>query len=134
MKNPVSWSARGGAISLQADDFYLIANGTKYLGDAPSLSIHSDPGTAQSTTLELTWTEKSVEMRFFIYVVADSTTWSANEIRTYNGATPGDWIYYQASAGYFSTPLGASFHGNLDADSTTPTGSIHLENATFKAL
>jgi hypothetical protein len=134
LKNPVAWSARGGAITLAADDFYLIANGTKYLGDTATLSIDSDAGTPQYTTLELTWMENAVEMRFSIYVAADSTNWYASELRTYNGAAEGDWIYYDAGGGYFTTPLGASFHGDLDALSTTPTGSIHLENATFKAL
>jgi hypothetical protein len=132
-KNPVSWSARSGEVTLSADDFYIMANGTKYLGEGTNIDVHSDPGTSQYTTLELTWMENAVEMRLYIYFNSDGTSWWSNEMRTYNGmaGSAEDWIYYYDT--YFKTAVGSSFTGDLDVTSSMPLpGSIHFENLQLK--
>ena len=49
-----------------------------------------------------------VEMRLNIYFASDGHDWWANEIRTYNGKSPGDWIEYTGT--FFRTPLGTRVH------------------------
>ncbi len=130
VKNPVMWTPRAG-LTLTADDFYLVAGGTKYLSTDDKLTVKSDPGSNKYTTLEVTWMEAGVEMRFTTYLRSDGTTWWSDEIRTYNGMTAeaADWIYYHGA--YFASPVGQTFTGNLDltADqSNAVKGSIHFEN------
>jgi hypothetical protein len=133
-KHPVSWSARSGLITLSADDFYIIAGGHKYVADVKTVAIHSDPGTSQYTTLELTWIENAVEMRLYLYFDSDGTSWWSDEARTYNGmAVSPDWIYYHGS--YFTSPAGSMFTGNLDLTGDVVNavpGSIHFENLRLK--
>jgi hypothetical protein len=78
----------------QADGFYITANGKTYYGNSPDVQVHSDAGSPTYTTLEVTWHENGDEMRMYIYFHSDGYTWWTDEIRTYNGQNPGDWIYY----------------------------------------
>ncbi len=87
---------------LQAGEITITANGKTFTGKSTGMmTVVSDPGNPNYTTLEVTWTENNVEMRMFIYFHADTVTtpppyrrWWVDEIRTYNGNSPGDWIYY----------------------------------------
>lgn len=100
--NPINWQTE--TVHLQADDFYLIADGKRYTGNVADFSLHSDPGSDTYTTLEATWHEKGVEMRFYLYFYADGniatgsattpSSWGVTEMRTYNGQPQGDWLYY----------------------------------------
>src|SRR3990167_788410 len=142
-KNKISWDT--GYVTLEADDFYIIADGKKYLGKPDSnttLNIGSDPGSATYTTLEAIWQEKGVEMRMFMYFDADSSVWWLNETRTYNGQLPGNWIYYknpslEGNSNYqypwgARIPLGTPYLAdNINVISDTNNqmqGSIHFEN------
>jgi hypothetical protein len=79
----------------------------------PDVRVEGDPGTPNEyTTLELTWHERGVEQRIFIYFASDGTNWWANEIRTYDGKTNGDWIEQQGK--FFTTQLGGTYVGDLD--------------------
>jgi hypothetical protein len=78
--------------------------------DAPVLN--SDPGSRVYQTLEFGWHDEGVEMRINLYFAANANSWWVSQVRTYNGQTPGDWIYYPGPL--FTTPLGAAFSGNVD--------------------
>ena len=108
VSNPINW--RTDRVSLQAEDFYIIANGQKYFGKTGEIAFHSDPGSYGYTTLEVTWQENEREMRLYMYFYANESEWWLNEIRTYNGQIPGDWITYQGP--FFRVPRGVSFHGD----------------------
>lgn len=119
--NKVSWKTDN--VSLEADDFYIEANNQKFLGKPESgstIQIHSDPGNPNYTTLELIWKENGVEMRLFMYFNADGTNWWSPEVRTYNGAPQGDWVYYvggktpEVPLKMFDRPLGRAYIGDFD--------------------
>jgi len=127
-KYPLAWSPRTG-ITLLADDFYIIADGQKYLGTMDQFDLHSDAGNNTYTTLEAKWMEHGVEMRLSAYFHSDGNTWWSDEIRTYNGKAPPaeDWIIYKGA--YFASPVGQTFTGNLDLTSdqtNTVPGSLHF--------
>ena len=102
-------SLEANSVSIHADDsvFTPQANAT----------VHSDPGTPTYRTLEMSWAEQGVPMNMNIYFAADSENWWVTEIRTYNGRSPGDWIYYESPA--IKAPLGDSYVGDVNLDSTS---------------
>ncbi len=96
-------------VSLEADDFYIIANGKRYLAKDLNVNLNSSPPSPPNfatTTLEVQWNENSTEMRLNIYFKQQDGQWEVDEIRTYNGKKPGDWIYY--SGGEISK-IGSAF-------------------------
>jgi len=134
-QNPVNW--RTNSVSLQADDFYITANGEKYFARVNPISIQSDPGNSTYTTLELIWQERNKEMRLFIYFNANEREWWSPEIRTYNGRDPADWIFY--TGGYFfRSPLGQQYSApewNLYSDINNPElNNIHFKNLRIQAF
>lgn len=96
VNNKISWKT--GFVSLEADNFYIIANGKVFKGaDAKNIRLISNPTYAPNfdyTTLEATWQENGVEMRINMYFDAYMGKWEMYEMRTYNGNQPGDWNYY----------------------------------------
>lgn len=128
--NKVSFSTP--QVSLDADDFYLIANGKKFVGNK-DVSLHSDPGSANYTTLELTWFENGIEMRLYLYFKSDGTNWWSEEVRTYNGNNPGDWIYYYPGK-IFESKLGYVFSAPTFDLASNPNGLIHFTNLKLKAF
>lgn len=110
VKHPIDWATEHARI--QADDFSITVGRESFFGipdPGTTISIHSDPPNPPSddyTTLEVIWTEKNVPMRLFIYFYRnDAIGWFTPEIRTYDGSTGGEWIYYQNG-----------FIGNIDAN------------------
>jgi hypothetical protein len=126
--HPIKWVT--STVSLTADDFKLVIDGENYYADTSSLSVHSDPGWSGYTTLELMWQEHDREMRFFIYFSADSSEWWSEEIRTYDGQTSAEWLYYYGD--FFRKPLGTAFTGDLvlknNGDEDAFSGEIHFRN------
>jgi hypothetical protein len=124
--NPVAWHTP--TVSLTADDFWIMADGQRYTSASAIVNVHSDPGWATYTTLELIWTENGREMRMFIYFYANSTSWWSDEIRTYNGQTGyGDWLYYYGT--FFASPVGSAYRGNIDITNIATDqfrGEIHM--------
>lgn len=127
-------------VSLQADNFYIIANDmTFYARRAELISVHSDPGTINYTTLEIEWEEHDVPMRLYMFFRSDGTDWWAYEIRTYNGEPTGPTepndIYYRGE--YFKTPVGQEFTGNIELR-TSPLnpyqGVVHFDNLKLQAF
>ena len=130
-KNPVAWQT--STVSLVADDFWIVANGTRFDGKGLAIDVHSDPGDPTYTSLELIWTEQGREMRFFIYFYApDPSGWFSNEMRTYDGQVDSDWLFYRGT--FFLSPIGSAFHGDLDVTnvaSDATRGELHLHGVTL---
>lgn len=121
---------------LTADDFYIMADGVKYLANVGAIVVKSDPGSPTYCTLELIWHEYGNEMRLFIYFKADETHWWACEIRTYDGQSPySDWIYYTGE--FFKSDLGSPFVGDINLTSDPVNdfrGSIHFQELEIQAF
>ena len=81
---------------------------------SPRSPSSSDPGDATYRTLEATWQEHGVEQRLYLYFGGDATSWWVDEIRIYNGAQQGEWLY--ATGQFFRSPLGTVWRGNLDIE------------------
>lgn len=133
--NPVNWQTE--QVSLEADDFYIVANGEKFLGDPQTMTVQSDPGDASYTTLELIWLERGREMRLFIYFHGDADQWWASELRTYDGQWENpDWIDYK-NGPYFISNLGSVYRGdvNFEGDENNQyPGEIHFGNLRLMAF
>lgn len=133
--HPISWQT--DTVALSAEDFYVVAGGETFY--PTDVTVHSDPGNSTYTSLEATWYQAGVEMRLFMYFNADDNNWWSYEIRTYNGQTPGDWIYYTSGDPYFTTPIGITHlikdTLTLTGDNTNPTvGSIYFKNLSLQAF
>jgi hypothetical protein len=126
----VKWQT--STVSLQADAFWIVANGQCYTSRGVAVQVHSDPGGSQYTTLELVWTELGRQMRFFIYLYADSSSWWSDEMRTYDGQQPySDWLMYHGQ--FFTSPIGQPFHGHIDLTNDPQDairGELHLHGLT----
>lgn len=100
-----------GLVSLEANSVTIVAGGATFHPPTDA-SLHSDPGSATYRTLEMEWSEQGAGMRLYFYFAADNNDWWVTEIRTYDGQSPSDWIYYQAPQ--VRAPLGQSYVGDLD--------------------
>ena len=120
-------------VSLRADALAIEAGGKRFGGAAP-IQSHSDPGIPkENTTLELTWHEHGVEMRLFMYFTSNGEEWWSEEIRTYDGRSPGDWITYKGE--FFRRPLGTPFVGDFEVSEPAPgTGRLQLSNARLEVF
>ena len=132
-RNKISWKTND--VSLEADNFFLIANGKQYFANSGNTAVHSNSADSASATLETTWQENGTEMRLNIYFSADVNNWTISKIRTYNGNQPStaDWIYYNGITGKsLNTPLITdsleliSIKNNTN--DTSPLGIIHFDN------
>ena len=130
--HPISWQTN--AVSLQADDFYIMADGQKYFGNVDDVQLQSNPGD-NATTLEAKWQEHDSEMSIHIFFKKDSEKWWADAIVTANGQTPSGWFYYFGL--FFKSPLETTFTGDVDLKSTALGGSngeIHFGNLRLQAF
>ena len=120
-------------VSLQAEAFWIVADGQCYTSRGTAVQVHSDPGHSRYTTLELIWTERGREMRWFIYLEANASGWWSEEMRTYDGQLPySDWLYYYGR--FFASPIGQAFRGDI-AFTNDPQdeirGELHLQGLTL---
>ena len=107
--NVVGWKTE--VVDLRATDFWIEAAGKRFHGTS-QVRVSSDPGSATSRTLELTWLEHGAEMRMNIYFGGDETTWWIEEIRTYDGTAQPDWLSYPVPE--IRAPLGQAWEGNVE--------------------
>jgi hypothetical protein len=141
-ENPVHWSTP--QVRLDATDFSITVGGKRFIagdrhGAFPTgdgirhVLVRSDPGDAKYQTLELTWQEHGVEMRWYIYFASDGKDWWATEMRTYNGRRNGDWVEFPAwpdqrkpppTFNYFRRPLGTAFTGDIELNGLDPQTRI----------
>ena len=121
--SPTSFHLATRQVGLSADAMAIEAGGRTFTAGGSTVDLNSDPGTpGKYTTIELVWTENGTEMRLNIYFTSDGHDWWANEIRTYNAGSPGDWIEYTGV--FFRSPLGTAFTGNVAL--TADDGHGHL--------
>lgn len=135
-----------GAVSMVSDWVNLTAKGFRmkignetYLVDRASLQVHSDApeyGKEQLSTLEATWRENNKEMRMYIYFRfnLENKRWVVYDFRTYNGKTPGDWLYYDNTGIYgvyggVQTPYMSKY---LKLVSRDGSGEVVFENVIIK--
>lgn len=118
--NAIHWQTE--VVDLQADDFWIQANGQRFTATAPQVVVSSDPGNATYRTLEVIWQEHGVEMRVNLYFGGDATNWWVSEIRMYDGQSNGDWVGRTGT--WFKTPVGATWTGDLDL--SPPGSALHL--------
>jgi hypothetical protein len=114
--NPVSWHTR--TVSLTADDFWIDIEGKRFTARVTPVSVSGDPGHELYTSLEIEWHEHGREMRLFIYLRSDGNRWWTDEIRTYDGRDPSEWVYYYGRQ--FDTPLGQPFVGDVELVNNGP--------------
>ena len=96
-------------VTFDATALLIDAEGRRFTSGGSVVDVNSDPGIPNNyTTLELTWNERGVEMRLYMYFASDGHNWWSNEIRTYNGHAPGDWIYYTGT--FFRDTAGHRVH------------------------
>jgi hypothetical protein len=103
-------------VQFSAGEFWIDANGHRFDGEG-AVQVHSDPS-ATNRTLELTWFEQGVEMRLNLYFASDGVTSWVNEIRTYDGRQPGEWV--TALGRFFEAPSGVAWTGDVDLDLSEP--------------
>lgn len=97
-------------VRLTADSIEVIAEGATFV--PTGATVEGDPGSAEYTTLELTWVEDGIEQRLFVYFRSDGTSWWADEIRTRDGTEDAEWVTAQGE--WFRSPLGTPWVGDLD--------------------
>lgn len=132
--------AGGGRVVLEtrqvslAADAVTIHTGGRRFDTVPGMDVWSDPGTRDEyTTLEATWQEHDVEMRLFVYFRSDGREWWSDEIRTYDGRDPGEWIVYRGD--FFRRPLGSAYVGDFSAAAPGPSvGRLVLSNLRLEAF
>jgi hypothetical protein len=132
--NPVSWETN--AVSLEADHFLIVADGDTFFANVSGVEVSSDPGDSVYCSLEITWHEKDVEMRLYIYFYSDGVDWWSDEFRTYDGKTQAEWIYYYGR--FFESPVGTAFTGDFEEVSSdtgnTYTGKVYFQSLTLQAF
>jgi hypothetical protein len=114
----ISWKT--DVVMLTATGFSIEVGGKTFRATPPKVDVRSDPGDATYRTLETTWMENGVEMRLFLYFANDATSWWVSEVRIYNGAPNGNWLY--AKGPLFQAPLGAAWQGDKDIAMTDVDG------------
>lgn len=128
-----------GAVRLEADSIRIEARGTftgtpDIVDGAPAIRVSSDRGDAHYRTLEVEWREQGLPLRLFIYFAADDTEWWVTEMRTYDGSSRGEWIYYPGPL--FRTPIGDSYVGDFAAhgqDGDVP-GALRIDGMRLTAF
>lgn len=121
-------------VDLNAGNFYIEIDGKKYYGTKP-MDIHNNISQPypSATSLETIWHENGVEMRLFIYfrayISSSSATWEIYDIRTYDGNSQGEWLYYPAdrSWGNFGNLGYSASWQKLDLVSKDGKGLIHFD-------
>ena len=107
----VAWTTEH--VALAADDVRLEVNDLVFGSDVWPQSLNSNPG-IDFWTLEVVWFEHDVEQRLNMYFGSDGSDWWVDEIRTYDGHEPGEWVF--AYGPFFTTPLGEAFEGDLTVE------------------
>ncbi len=103
----------------KARRFSIEAGGTTFVVGDEEVSVSGDYIPEEYATIEASWFEHSVEMRLYVYLRSDGVDWWADEIRTYDGTSPGEWIEYAGE--WFRSPVGHAHVGDLHLE--TPVGA-----------
>ena len=112
-------------VRLSADSIEVTVGGNVYV--PTDATVHSDPGSGEYTTLELTWVQDGVEHRLYIYFTSDGTNWWADAIRT-DASTPDEWISSAEGERWFTSALGTAWTGNVELP------NLRITNMTLEAF
>jgi hypothetical protein len=126
---PVRWATQRARLS--ADDLAITVGGKTFRPGRVEVVVDDDGGSGESQTLELTWIENNVEMRWYIYLQSDGSEWWSAEMTTYDGRRDGDWVSF-TGGDYFRSPLGQAFRGDLSLESTGGGVTSHIEASGFE--
>jgi hypothetical protein len=132
----VKYAWTTSTVVFEAGDITISAGGRTFIPPT-SPAVHSDPGNPTYTTLETSWSDSGREMRLFVYFQSDGTRWWSEELRTYDGLDPADWITYRGR--FFDRPVGQAFDGNLDLGSSEAahegvTGTVRITGLHLEAF
>ena len=97
-------------VRLSADSIEVV-NGDQ-VSIPVAVAVHSDPGTSEFTSLELSWTDAGAERRLYFMFASDGAEWWASEIRTTD--TAGEWLSTGLRDRWFASPLGKAWTGDVD--------------------
>jgi hypothetical protein len=88
----------------------------------------------RDATIELEWFEQGVGMRLYAYLHSDGVEWWADELRTADGSTGGQWAFYRGD--FFRSPLGQPWIGDLDvtAGEDGVTGRLQITGLELEAF
>jgi hypothetical protein len=109
---------------MSADSVEVIVGANVFTPTAAT--VDSDPGSADYTTLELSWIEGGAERRLYMYFASDGSSWWPDQIRTSDAA--GEWIDSPEGERWFISPLGAAWTGNLDLP------NLRIRNMSIEAF
>ncbi len=115
--------------SLETDSLSIEAAGRIFRPPADA-SLQSDPGDSSYRTLEMEWSEQGLEQRLYIYFAADDTEWWVTGIRTRDGLSPAEWVYYQAPQ--VRVARGGSYVGDLDLSGSGQNGDARLRISNMR--
>jgi|GEM_PF-2253060 len=126
----INWSTEN--VTFAASSFAIDVNGQTFTASDPAIDFDGDPGNDEFQTLEVTWMENGVEMRWYVYFASDGTDWWVEEFRTYNGDPDGDWVTFDGE--FFRTPLGTPFSGDVDLDAIQDgvTSRVRIDNMVLQ--
>lgn len=110
----IDWSTEN--VTFTASAFSIDVGQQTFTTSGASVDFGSDPGRSDYQTLEVTWMENDVEMRWYVYFTSDGTDWWADEFRTYDGNADGEWITFTGE--FFRSPLGSPFFGDIDLNAS----------------
>jgi hypothetical protein len=110
MGSPSALAFATPTVRMSADSVEVIVGANVFTPTAAT--VDSDPGSADYTTLELSWIEGGAERRLYMYFASDGSSWWADQIRTSDAA--GEWIDSPEGERWFTSPLGTAWTGNLD--------------------
>ena len=119
---------------LEVDSIAIEVGGRVFRPPA-NATLHSDPGTPTYRTLEMQWQEQGVEQRMYIYFAADDVNWWVNEIRTRDGGSPAEWVYFPHTT-QIGAALGGSYVGSVDlsSDGGNADGQLRMTNMRLTAF
>jgi hypothetical protein len=120
-KPAINWHY--GQITLKATSVLLQAGGRLLRPKPPSLVVGGDHAGATSATLDLRWIVGTREWRLSFDVAADGTNWWVSQITTSNGLPGQEWNF---GGPLLTTPIGQTYRGDLDIQSTDGTPPARL--------
>jgi len=119
------------ALSFETPTVRLSADKIEFgVGDSvftpTSFTVNSDPGNAESTSLELSWIVGDTEQGINMHFASDGVSWWADGIRTYDAA--GEAPDSHEGQRWFTSPLGTAWSGDLNLP------NLRITNMTVEAF
>ena len=119
------------ALSFETPTVRLSADKIEFgVGDSvftpTAFTVNSDPGNAESTSLELSWIVGDTEQGINMHFASDGVSWWADGIRTYDAA--GEAPDSHEGQRWFTSSLGTAWSGDLNLP------NLRITNLTVEAF